>query len=175
MNSRCSVELSTNNAHIDLSMGNSQWTRVFISSQWKLSIGQSLSSQWTSLNRINSQWTISKAKLYNPKKGISRKSFLKGRFMFCSEPIQGIEFQFNYTAPEVNCAKQQQQLSLSTLHAQEGQQPIPPTPRVVEQPIHSTPRWQGAVLLCQLHFQTSRSNIFRPIFPSFLGTFSDLF
>ena len=68
MNSQWSVELSTNNAHIDLSMGNSQWTRVFISSQWKLSIGQPLSSQWTSLNRINSQWTISKAKLYNPKK-----------------------------------------------------------------------------------------------------------
>ena len=59
MNSQWSVELSTNNAHIDLSMGNSQWTRVFIISQWKLSIGQPLSSQWTSLNRINSQWTIS--------------------------------------------------------------------------------------------------------------------
>ena len=109
----------------------------------------------------------SKAKLYNPEKGISRKSFLKGRFFLCSEFIQGIEFQFKYTTPEVNCAKQQQQLSLSTLHAQEGQQPIPPTPRGVEQPIHSTPRWQGAVLLCQLHFQTSRSNIFRHIFPSF--------
>ena len=120
MNSQWSVELSTNNAHIDLSMGNSQWTRVFIISQWKLSIGQPLSSQWTSLNRINSQWTISKAKLYNPKKGISRKSFLKGRFFLCSESIQGIEFQFKYTTPEVNCAKQQQQLSLSTLHAQEG-------------------------------------------------------
>ena len=36
------AKLSMGNAHKNLSMGNSQGTRVFIVSQWKLSIGQPL-------------------------------------------------------------------------------------------------------------------------------------
>ena len=73
-------ELSMGNAHINLSMGNSQGRDMGLNCftmeivYWTTFIVSTLNGQWTSFNRLNSQWTIG-----HPLSGkaIKRKSFLK--------------------------------------------------------------------------------------------------
>ena len=143
-------------------MGNSQWTRVFIISQWKLSIGQPLSSQWTSLNRINSQWTISKAKLYNPKKITEIFSKRQIFLMLRIYSRNRVSVQVHYTRSEL-CEAAAAAQPLHTPRPRGANNPSHPHPEWLNNP--STPRPGGRGLSSFVNY------IFRP-----RGvTFSDIF